>query len=41
MKFLIAGVLVLAMISLASSQTTNQKVSEAGDEQELKRLEDE
>jgi len=42
MRLLIAGVLTLAMVTLASSQTTNQKVSEASkDEQELKQLEDE
>ena len=42
MRLLIAGVLTLAMIPFASSQTTNQKVSEASkDEQELKQLEDE
>jgi ketosteroid isomerase-like protein len=41
MKLLIAGVLLLAMISFSPSQTSNQKVSEASDEQELKRLEDE
>lgn len=41
MKFLISAVLMLAMVPLASSQTTNQKVLEASDEQELRRLEDE
>jgi len=42
MRLLIAGVLTLAMVTFASSQTTNQKVSEASkDEQELKQLEGE
>jgi ketosteroid isomerase-like protein len=42
MRLLIAVVLILATVPFASSQTTNQKVSEASkDEQELKRLEDE
>lgn len=33
MKFLIAGVLMLAMVSFASRQATNQKTSEANDGQ--------
>lgn len=42
MKLLIACVLILLMIPFASSQTTNQKISEESkQEQELKRLEDE
>ncbi len=42
MRLLVAGALILAMISFASSQTTSQKVpQESKDEQELKRLEDE
>ncbi len=41
MKLLIAGLLILATIPIALSQTPNQKVSEASDELELKRLEDE
>ncbi|MCM3906113.1 MAG: DUF4440 domain-containing protein [Pyrinomonadaceae bacterium] len=41
MRLLIAGLLILAMIPIALSQTPNQKVSEASDELELKRLEDE
>jgi ketosteroid isomerase-like protein len=42
MRLLIEGVLILALIPFASSQTTSQKVpQESKDEQELKRLEDE